>query len=207
MTPRLHATLPGRYDAGMSDSPTDSGTQREARPNCNIELKAWLASIDTARVVAESLADHRMEDQHQIDTYFCCESGRLKLRQIVGVRAELIAYQRPNQVEAKASRYYVLPIESPERFIDGLTMTLGIRCRVEKHREIYLHRNVRIHLDVVEGLGDFVEFEAVLGDEFDETESTRLVNDLREQFELQDGDLVDRSYENLIAGAGIFASR
>jgi adenylate cyclase, class 2 len=33
---------------------------------------------------------------------------------------------------------------------------------VTKRRRLFLHRNVRIHLDDVEGLGTFVELESVL---------------------------------------------
>ena len=33
---------------------------------------------------------------------------------------------------------------------------------VAKRRRLFLHRNVRIHLDDVEGLGSFVELESVL---------------------------------------------
>lgn len=191
----------------MSDASDLSATTPGVRPNCNIELKARLASIDAARHIATALADRRLDDQHQIDTYFHCQSGRLKLREIVGVKTELIAYHRPDQTEAKASHYYVLQVESPARFADGLSMTLGIRSRVEKHREIFLHKNVRIHLDVVEGLGAFLEFEAVVGEACDEVESARLVAQLRERFGIQAADLVDRSYENLIGEAEALASR
>lgn len=170
-----------------------------ASPDCNIELKARLASLDAARAVASSLVDERLTDQHQIDTYFNCNSGRLKLREIVGVRAELIAYERPDQTEAKASHYYVLPVDSPERVIEALSMTLGVRSRVEKHREIYLHKNVRIHLDSVKGLGEFLEFEAVLRLRDGRAESVELVADLTERFGIADEHLVEGSYVDLLA--------
>ncbi len=171
----------------------------DTAPNCNIELKARLASLELARQTASSVAESRLPDQHQIDTYFYCQHGRLKLREIVGERAELIAYRRPNESGPKASNYFVLSVEQAERFKEALATTLGIRARVEKHREIYLHRNVRIHLDSVAELGEFLEFEAVLGENYAEADSRQLVQELRRRFEIGDDDLVEESYGEMIA--------
>ncbi|MDA1052363.1 MAG: class IV adenylate cyclase [Planctomycetota bacterium] len=172
-----------------------------AAPSCNIELKARLPLLDAARQIANSLADARLPDQHQIDTYFHCRAGRLKLREIIGVRAELIAYCRSDESGPKASNYFVLPVEWPERFKEALTTTLGIRSHVDKHREIYLHRNVRIHLDRVVGLGEFLEFEAVLSDAYPQAESRKLVDELRQRFGITDDDLLETSYGEMIESA------
>ena len=48
----------------------------------NIELKARLADLDAARKTAVAIATERLGTQHQVDTYFHCRHGRLKLRQI-----------------------------------------------------------------------------------------------------------------------------
>ena len=178
-----------------------------AEPSCNIELKARIASLDSARETAQGVADERLPDQHQIDTYFRCESGRLKLREIVGERAELIAYERPDQKSAKTSRYYVVPVDSPQRLKEALTMTLGVRGIVDKRREIYLHKNVRIHLDRVSQLGTFLEFEAVLGKGYDEATSAEFVRELRSRFAIEDPDLIDHSYGDMLAKDGRAASR
>lgn len=172
-----------------------------AMPSCNIELKACLASLDTARQVAHSLADSRLPDQHQVDTYFHCRDGRLKLREIAGERAELIAYRRPDVGGPKASSYFVLSAAEPDRFKEALGTTLGIRSRVEKHREIYLYRNVRIHLDRVVGLGEFLEFEAVVSEAYPQAESQKLVHDLRQRFAIADDDLLEGSYGEMIESA------
>ncbi|MBC8352915.1 MAG: class IV adenylate cyclase [Planctomycetes bacterium] len=181
--------------------------ENNVAPSCNIELKARLSSLDAARQVANSLVDTRLPDQHQIDTYFHCQEGRLKLREIVGERAELIAYRRPNESGPKASNYFVLPVEQPERFKEALATTLGIRSRVEKTREIYLHQNVRIHLDRVVELGDFLEFEAVLSDQHAATESQQLVDRLRQRFSITDNDLLEASYGEMIESPERLASR
>lgn len=176
----------------------ETPSETTAKPSCNIELKARIASLEVAQQIAASLADSQLPDQHQVDTYFYCQTGRLKLREIVGERTELISYRRPDQSGPKASNYFVLPISEPDRFKNALALTLGIRSRVEKRRQIYLHRNVRIHLDRVAELGDFLEFEAVLSDEHREPESQLLVRELRRRFEIADHDLLKASYGEMI---------
>ena len=64
-------------------------------PRRNIELKARLASLATATAVAQEFATQRLGIQRQIDTYFGCRQGRLKLRQIDDQPAQLIAYAPP----------------------------------------------------------------------------------------------------------------
>ena len=183
----------------MNQVPSSPELVSPAAPGCNIELKARIASLPAAQEVAHAVADQRLPDQHQIDTYFRCQSGRLKLREIVGERAELIAYDRPDQKGAKASHYYLVPVHSPEALKEALTTTLGVRAVVDKQREIYLHKNVRVHLDRVNGLGTFLEFEAVLGGAYDEVRSTEFVRVLRGRFNVQDSDLIDHSYGDMLA--------
>ncbi len=166
-------------------------------PRSNIELKARLVSLETAREIASGLATERLEDQRQVDTYFYCREGRLKLREIGRERAELIWYNRPDQSEPKASNYCLMPVEDPAAAKQSLGAALGVRQVVEKHREIYLYHNVRIHLDQVANLGEFLEFEAVLGPDVSEAEGNAQVKYLREQFGIDSSDLLTNSYVDL----------
>jgi adenylate cyclase, class 2 len=45
----------------------------------------------------------------------------------------------------------------------ALSSALGIKVVVAKKRSLFLWNEVRIHLDEVKGLGNFIEFEAVAG--------------------------------------------
>lgn len=132
------------------------------RPRENVELKARLRSLEQARRIAADLENGGFEIQHQTDTYFHCPQGRLKLREIAGQPAQLISYDRPNHRDARSSRYDLVYITDATGLKRALSSALGIRQVVVKEREIYLHDNVRIHLDQVAGLGTFIEFEAVL---------------------------------------------
>jgi adenylate cyclase, class 2 len=163
----------------------------------NVELKARLDSLDGARAIAARIATQRLEDQHQVDTYFACRNGRLKVREINGQRAELIWYDRPDQTDSKPCHYRRIPVADPAGLKAALTAACGIRVVVEKHREIYLFHNVRIHLDRVVGQGTFLEFEAVLGPELSEAVGHQQVEQMRVQFGLTAGDLVTGSYADL----------
>ncbi len=169
-------------------------------PQHNVELKARLDSRDRVRSIAAQLATERLADQHQIDTYFVCRQGRLKLRDINAQRAELIWYERPDELEAKACRYCRIPVADPAAIKQALQGALGVRVVVEKHREIYLVHNVRIHLDRVTDLGDFLEFEAVLGPEVTEDQGRRQVAQLQTRFGIQAVDLLTGSYADLLGG-------
>jgi adenylate cyclase, class 2 len=163
----------------------------------NIELKARLDDLPAARCVAESLATQRLGIQEQTDTYFRCTNGRLKLRQIGGQSAQLIWYLRPSDPRPKASDYYLVPAPQPETLIAALRAAMGVVNVVRKRREIYLWHNVRIHLDDVEGLGQFLEFEAVLSPEIDAAAGRQQLEQLTAQFRIRPGDLLAGSYTDM----------
>jgi predicted adenylyl cyclase CyaB len=165
----------------------------------NIELKARLADLDAAREVARSIATNELGIQEQTDTYFRCPKGRLKLRQIEHALPQLVWYARPDEEGPAASDYRLVPVTNPETLKAALDSAYGIWCVVRKRREIYLYHNVRIHLDEVEGLGTFLEFEAVLSRDVDDERGQSQVADLRERFSISDTDLLAVSYSDLLA--------
>lgn len=164
----------------------------------NIELKARLANLDAARRVAESVASGRLGLQQQVDTYFHCRDGRLKLREIDGLSAQLVWYARPDQQGPKASDYVLVPIADPETLKAALAAALGIRVVVRKRREIFLADNVRIHLDEVQELGRFLEFEAVLSPQVDDARGRAQLDELVALFSIDKSDLQSGSYADLI---------
>jgi predicted adenylyl cyclase CyaB len=129
----------------------------------NLELKARCPNLEAARASVGRLGARAVGIEVQTDTFFRVPSGRLKLREIEGQPAVLIWYDRPDELSARRSRYYLNSVPDPEKMKATLTAALGVRGVVHKRRAIYLWHNVRIHLDEVCDLGTFVEFEAVLG--------------------------------------------
>lgn len=167
----------------------------------NIELKARIVSLENARGVAQRVATQHLGVIHQLDTYFHPAQGRLKLREIDGQQAELIAYHRSDAAEARASDYHLVPISDPASLKQALAATLGIRVIVDKTREVFLHHNVRIHLDQVRRLGIFLEFEAVLGEEVDDSAGHAQLNWLCGEFGIRPADVCAQSYAELIVDA------
>jgi predicted adenylyl cyclase CyaB len=165
----------------------------------NIEIKARLGNLPAARDVAQAIATDFLGVQEQTDTYFLCPRGRLKLREIAGAEAQLICYQRPDQDAPKASDYQLVPIAEPAALKAALEAALGLRGVVRKRREIFLHHNVRIHLDEVQGRGTFLEFEAVLGPGLDDRAGQAQLQELLDRFGILPDDLLSGSYGDAVS--------
>ncbi|HZZ29127.1 MAG TPA: class IV adenylate cyclase [Pirellulales bacterium] len=176
-------------------------------PARNIELKARLHNLAAARIIAQRVATEYLGVQQQTDTYFYCPQGRLKLREIVdyGPRpneppqrlAQLISYDRPDELNAKQSDYQIVEITDPARAV-ALKREMGIRVVVAKRREIFLHDNVRIHLDEVTQLGTFLEFEAVLGLQVNAAAGHTQLAKLQQEFGIEPADLLATSYSDML---------
>lgn len=167
-------------------------------PRRNLELKA--RDRDPARSL-EVCGELGAEDKGtlvQQDTYFELSRGRLKLREEPDAIATLNAYERPDLAGNKESRYRLVEVPEPAELRAALASVLGIRIVVSKTRRLFLHEGVRIHLDRVEGLGDFIEFEGVAVDGDDPARFTTLLDDLRGSFGIRDEDLLRESYSDLL---------
>lgn len=166
-------------------------------PQRNIELKARRGDLKSAEAAALTLDVRDGGVQRQIDTYFTCHHGRLKLREIVDVRAELIWYERSNEAKARASDYRLTEVQDPGALRAALSAALGVCGEVRKRRRVLLWHNVRIHLDEVEGLGSFVEFEAVMGAGEDESTAHARIAELCRAMGIRRDDWLKESYADL----------
>jgi len=169
----------------------------------NIEIKARLRDVERAAAVAVELAGPPAAELRQVDTYFHVADGRLKLREITGdeTSAELIFYRRPDIPGPKPCDYLRAPVDSPDEIKATLAAALGVWVVVDKFRTVHLWRNVRIHLDRVEGLGAFLEFEAVLDENQTDDDGAALLDTLSAHFQLNPPDRVEGSYSDLMAKA------
>ena len=138
----------------------------------------------------------------QIDTYFTVPRGRLKLRETDGADAELIFYEREEETDERWSRYERERVEDPASLKRLLEAALGVRAVVRKKRDLYLIRDARIHVDDVEGLGAFVEFE-VTGGETAEREAT--MRQLRAALAVAPEEILKCSYSDMIGAKRISA--
>lgn len=173
----------------------------------NIELKARCADLEAAAAAAEAHGARFVRVEDQRDTFFPAPRGRLKLRERTWREghdqrdmsdAELIAYERADVGGTRESRYRVVPVIEAAALTAALAAACGLRGVVVKRRALWMWHNVRIHLDAVEGLGSFVEFEAVLGAEDDEAEGHQRVAALQRALGLADAAIVPVAYADLL---------
>lgn len=164
----------------------------------NLELKAHCPDLNWAREAVVQLGAQPVGREIQTDTFFPVQKGRLKLREIDGQPAVLIWYDRPDRTEARLSNYHLVPIAEGELLRAALTAALGVRGHVHKQRDIYLWHNVRIHLDEVEGLGSFVEFEAVLGPSDDLQTAHDRLTALSDRLGIAPADRLSHAYADLL---------
>ena len=109
-------------------------------------------------------------------------------------------YLRPDRNGPKRSDYRVIPVDDPPSLKALLSEILGVHRVVSKQREIFLYENVRIHLDRVDGLGTFLELEAVIdGSPKAEAEQQQKVAWLMKELGVAEQDLLAGSYEGLLA--------
>ena len=166
----------------------------------NIEIKARMEDPTAMRnYLKQQQADFKGED-HQIDTYFNTSQGRLKLRQ-GNIECSLIGYNRPNQDGPKRSdvELQALNSEVAKGIKSALTTTLGIKKVVDKRREIYFIDNVKFHIDTVEGLGHFMEIEAIdAHGDLGEAHLSQQCNHYMQELGIQQEQLVEVSYSDMV---------
>lgn len=180
----------------------------------NLELKVRCdpGGIADVRSTLERVGIPVVQRLLQTDTYFGVPRGRLKLRRIeelpdapadhIGERStELIGYERPLEAGSRWSHYVVARVDPDVavRLHDALALTHDVLGVVRKHREVAHWGATRIHLDVVEKLGEFIELETVVTGQEDDVAAAehRLVID---RLGLDRWTIVAGSYSDLMLG-------
>jgi adenylate cyclase class IV len=172
-------------------------------PRRNLELKAVDPDPQRSLMTCEDLEAEPKGVLLQTDIYFNVPKGRLKLRRENDAVDQLIAYQRSDRPGHRESSYRLVEVEKGSELESALTSVLGVRAVVRKTRQLFLFEGVRIHLDRVDGLGNFIEFEAVAGDAgVDLGRFEMTLADLRRSFGIEDLHLVGESYADLVRADG-----
>ena len=162
----------------------------------NFEFKARLNNEPRVRAALKRLNARFIGTDHQTDTYFRVPSGRLKVRE-GRLENALIFYRRSNVRRARqaAVEMMLLPRRNSLRAI--LARSLGTLAVVDKRREIYFVKNVKIHLDRVLRLGKFLEVEAI-SRAGDVKKIRSQARQFQELFGVTAKDIVAESYSDLI---------
>ena len=167
----------------------------------NVEIKARVSDVETLRRKVERMADRGPDIIPQLDTFFHCDNGRLKLRRFSDNAGELIFYQRPDGTEPSESRYSRSTTTDPDGLTEVLSKSLGARGVVNKTRTLYWSGQTRIHIDEVEGLGTFMELEVVLEAHQPTAEGARIAKEIVEALGIEEDALVDVAYIDLLEEA------
>jgi predicted adenylyl cyclase CyaB len=163
----------------------------------NIEIKARARNFEVLKSGVEKLSDMPVQVITQQDIFFNTAQGRLKLR-VLADHAELIYYTRPDQEGPKRSEYHIAKSDDPENLKRVLELAYGLRGEVRKTRYLYLVGQTRVHLDDVEGLGQFMELEVVMHEDQSDAEGQKIAEDLMSALGVEKTDLIDGAYMDLV---------
>jgi predicted adenylyl cyclase CyaB len=164
-----------------------------------VELKVRVDDHEVLRKSLSVLGAKHVGTFRQVDSYFRVPEGRLKLREVKDDdTAELIYYEREDIAGPKSDDAFLLRIQEPEELKRILKKILSPLVVVEKVREIYWYKGTQIHLDTVENLGKFVEFERQTSDDPQSIKQDRQsLHELMEKLEINPNNLESHSYSDL----------
>lgn len=167
-------------------------------PHLNIEIKAECSDHERIRnILVSRNADFKGVD-HQIDTYFKVQHGRLKLRE-GNIENALIYYKREEKKGPKEAKVTLFPVTSDSPLKEVLKKSLDVLIIVDKLRGIYFIDNVKFHLDEVLNLGKFIEIEAIdLDGNIGKEKLLEQCNDYLDLFKIPKDNLISGSYSDLL---------
>lgn len=167
--------------------------------NRNIEIKARARDLTETLLLAQALSSSNPEMLFQEDVFFGVPAGRLKLRTINNTCSELIFYDRADEAGPKMSSYIRFPVSNAAVMRQQLDNAFGIRGIVRKRRTLLIVGITRVHLDEIEGLGNFVELEVVLPAEGFAEQGMQIAHELMRKLNVDDASLVPGAYIDLLA--------
>ncbi|XP_003695072.1 uncharacterized protein LOC100871422 [Apis florea] len=167
----------------------------------NIEIKAKIDNpeLKISRIVQLTKDNGIIMKQH--DIFFKVAEGRLKLRKFEDGSGELIYYKRSNVFGPKLCDYEKVALD--ENACSGIANILiesnGSIGIVKKTRKLYMIDQTRVHIDDVEGLGNFLELEVILNDDQDIESGEKIAQDLMSKLDIKSEDLIANAYIDLLS--------
>ncbi|KAK5849421.1 hypothetical protein PBY51_009065 [Eleginops maclovinus] len=180
------------------DTRTNRDTDNRRVMPSNVEIKAKVSNPMQFAKRASELSQSEGTIIRQHDTFFNCTQGRLKLRDFMNESGQLIFYERPDTEGPKLSRYSISPTSDPPSLRTVLSDALGVKGEVCKERRLFLIGQTRVHLDAVEGLGDYMELEVVMRPEQTVEDGQKVAEELMQQLGVSKQSLVMGAYMDLL---------
>lgn len=167
----------------------------------NVEIKARYRKTRRTEGLLKRLDAAFVAIERQTDTYYDVENGWLKIRERDSGMAELIQYFRKESEGPWESFYEMVHLKNATKVKQALEMEHGICAVVKKLRHVWIWKNVRIHFDEVEGAGEFLEFEAVIGQGVDAVSGRKRIEYLMKVFGISKKELIYQSYGDILGAA------
>lgn len=120
------------------------------------------------------------------------------MRLLTPSHGQLVYYERADATGPKRSDYFIAETSEPEALKSVLAKALGVRGVVRKTRYLYMVGQTRLHLDEVEGLGQFVELEVVMRPGQSDAEGQAIAEDLMAKLGIREEDLLEGAYMDMI---------
>jgi len=194
-------------DSSFSRSEDLTTTLSRLQMPQNVEIKAVVRDLAGLEAIAATLADSGAgELLQQHDIFFPSARGRLKMRMVNGA-GQLIYYERADEAGPKTSTFEIAPVADFGAMRTTLLAALGGALgEVKKRRMLYLVGQTRVHVDRVEGLGDYMELEVCLAEGQSEAAGMAIAHELKDKLGVAEADLMTGAYTDMLAAKAAAAT-
>lgn len=154
-----------------------------------------MSSFTGIRKILDSCTDYVKAAENQRDIYYKVKKGRLKLRIINEKSSCLIFYRRNEKSGKRVSNYEISFTDNFKELDFILRQEFKVLVTVIKKREIYFNNNIRIHLDRVKRLGNFLEVEII----YDDLDKAKFqMKEIISLLKLAETEFIKTSYSDLL---------
>ncbi|MBN2581990.1 MAG: class IV adenylate cyclase [Planctomycetes bacterium] len=165
----------------------------------NMEVKARVRDVGDVERTIRDLTRAEPHVMHQEDTFYRVPRGRLKVRHDEHGESAVVYYLRADTPGPILSRYFRRRLDDAAATMDELGRRYGVKAVVRKQRKLFMSGSTRIHLDCVEGLGDFVEIEVPVASMCQKATAANEARNLMRQLGIEPCDVLACAYEDLLA--------
>ena len=161
----------------------------------NLEIKYKPGNLIEISYITGLLKNYSHTTEKQTDIYYKTVRDRLKLRIINDTEGSLILYNRAEKKNKRISKYTISKTKDFRELDFILRKQFRVLVTVIKKREIYIHKNIRVHIDTVKGLGKYIEIEIIYDDI---SKAKDIMNNLVTELNLDENKFIKVSYSDLL---------
>lgn len=161
----------------------------------NLEIKYKPGNLIEISYITGLLKNYSHTTEKQTDIYYKTVRDRLKLRIINETEGSLILYNRAEKKNKRISKYTISKTKDFRELDFILRKQFRVLVTVIKKREIYIRKNIRVHIDTVKGLGKFIEIEIIYDDI---SKAKDIMNNLVTELNLDENKFIKVSYSDLL---------